>query len=70
MLERRTDFVVYCIEEYKYAEKLTGRQVFERFRDYGVLDYIRANYNALHTTGGPYIVEDINLYIGARAMKQ
>lgn len=69
-MENRTDFMVYCIEEYKHAEKLTGKETFERFRRYGVLDYIRASYDALHTTGASYIVEDINLYIGARIPKQ
>jgi hypothetical protein len=31
-----------------------------------VLDYIRSYYEALHTTGRQYIVNDINLYIQAR----
>lgn len=65
-MDDRTDFVAYCIEEYKYEEKLTGRAVAELFAKYRVLDYIRNYYEALHTTGGKYIVEDINLYIQSR----
>jgi hypothetical protein len=38
-------------------------KLFEKFK---VLDYIIACYGALHTTGGKYIVEDIDLFIGAR----
>ncbi|MCL1918002.1 MAG: DUF3791 domain-containing protein [Peptococcaceae bacterium] len=31
-----------------------------------MIDYIRSYYEALHTTGRQYIVNDINLYIKAR----
>ena len=59
-------FIVYCIEEYKSAENLSGKAVIELFNRYRVIDYIRSYYEALHTTGRQYIVNDINLYINAR----
>lgn len=65
-MDDRIDFVVYCIEEYKYAEHLTGKKVIELFNRYRVIEYIQTYYEALHTTGARYIVEDINLYIAAR----
>ncbi len=65
-MDYRTDFVVYCIEEYKAAEGLSGRSVIELFNRFGVVEYIRKFYEALHTTGARYIVEDINLFIAAR----
>ena len=60
------DFVVYCIEEYKYREKLSGKDAFKRFEAFDVFAYIRSAYGALHTAGGPYIAEDINTYIRMR----
>jgi len=65
-MDEITPFIVYCIEEYKSAEKLTGKAVIDLFNRYLVIDYIRSYYEALHTTGRQYIVDDINLYINAR----
>lgn len=62
-MDNFTDFIIYCLEEYKHAEQLSGKETYELFQRFGVLDYLRSSYDALHTTGGPYIVEDINLYI-------
>ena len=60
------DFMVYCTEQYKAAKKLTGRQVAELFSRYRVWEYLYSCFEALHTTGANYIVEDIDLYIQAR----
>ena len=65
-MDEETHFMIFCIEEYKKAEKLSGKQVISIFDKYRVLDYIISYYEALHTTGTQYIVEDINLYIKAR----
>ncbi|MBU3850024.1 MAG: DUF3791 domain-containing protein [Candidatus Treponema excrementipullorum] len=56
-------FLVHCIETYKFAKQLTGKQVSELFNTYNVWDYIYSCFEALHTTGDNYIVEDIDLYI-------
>jgi len=65
-MEENTNFIVYCIEEYKAARNLSGREVIRLFNRYGILDYIRNYYEALHTTGPRYIVDDIDGYIKAR----
>jgi hypothetical protein len=65
-MDDRTGFIAYCVEEYRSAEKLSGKAVIELFNRYRVLDYIRSYYEALHTTGRQYIVNDINLYIQSR----
>ncbi len=62
----KTNFIVYCIEEYKAAKGLTGKSVIDLFDRCRVIDYIRDYYEALHTTGRQYIVEDISMYIEAR----
>lgn len=56
-MEDKIKFIVYCIEEYKDAAGLNGKSV---------IDYIRNYYEALHTTGRQYIVEDIRMYLEAR----
>lgn len=65
-MDDKTNFIVYCIEEYKSSENMSGKAVIDLFNRYRVIDYIRAYYEALHTTGRQYIVDDINLYIKAR----
>ena len=63
-MSREGDFMVYCIEQYKSAKKLTGKQVSALFTNFHVWEYIYSCFEALHTTGANYIVEDIDLYIG------
>ncbi|MDD2433478.1 MAG: DUF3791 domain-containing protein [Clostridia bacterium] len=65
-MDDRLDFLVYCIESYKNAKGLKGKEVMELFNRYRVVDYIKASYEALHTTGKEYIVDDLNIYINAR----
>lgn len=65
-MSRQGDFMIYCTEEYKSAKKLTGKQVSELFSRYRVWDYIYSCFEALHTTGAKYIVDDIDLYLQAR----
>lgn len=65
-MSRQGDFLIFCTEQYKSAKNLTGKQVSELFTRYGVWDYIYSCFEALHTTGVNYIIEDIDLYIIAR----
>ena len=65
-MSKEGDFLIYCIEQYKSAKKLTGKQVSELFSQFGIWDYVYSCFEALHTTGPNYIVEDIDSYIEAR----
>ena len=56
-------FLVYCLETYKASKQMTGKQVIEMFMLYGVIDYILSCYEALHTTGTNYIIEDIDTFL-------
>ena len=60
------NFLSYCTERYKSAKGLNGRQVSELFTKYQVWEYVYSCFEALHTTGENYIIEDIDLYIDAR----
>ena len=64
-MDDKTNFLVYCIEEYKNAKKLNGKNVINLFNNYRVIDYINDYYDALHTAGRQYIVDDIDMYIKA-----
>ena len=60
---KHMDFVVYCIEEYRNAKKLTGRQVIAIFNKYRVYDFIEGSYDALHTYGADEIAWNISEYM-------
>jgi len=67
-MSKEGTFMVYCAEWYKAAKGLTGKQVSALFEKYKVWDYVYTCFEALHTTGEKYIVEDIDLYIEARQL--
>lgn len=62
----KLNFIVYCIEEFKSAKGMNGKSVIQLFNRYRVVDYIADYYEALHTTGRRYIVDDISMYIAQR----
>jgi hypothetical protein len=59
-------FKVFCFEAYKAEKRITGREAMNLFKKYGVLDYLDACFDVLHTTGRAYIIEDIDIFINAR----
>lgn len=67
-MSRNGDFLIYCLEIYKNARNLTGKQVAELFDRYQLWDYIYSNFGALHTTGANYIIHDIDQYIDENAI--
>ena len=59
-MDNETKFLIYCIEIYKTAHSLNGKEVIQLFKQYGIMEYIIECYGALHTTGKEYIIEDIS----------
>jgi hypothetical protein len=57
------EFIAYCLEEYKAANSMTGKEVITLFKQYNIIDYIVTCYGALHTMGGLAIAEDISSLI-------
>jgi len=57
------DFIAYCLEEYKAAKKITGKEAIHLFKKHDIIGYIVSCYGALHTMGGLAITEDIDSLI-------
>jgi len=57
------EFIAYCIEEYKAAKGITGKEVIALFKKHNIIEYIVTCYGALHTMGGLAIAEDIDSLI-------
>jgi hypothetical protein len=57
------DSIAYCLEEYKAANSMTGKEVIALFKKYNIIDYVVSCYGALHTMGGLAIVNDVQSLI-------
>ena len=57
------EFIAYCLEEYKAAHNITGKEVMALFKKHDIIAYITSCYGALHTMGGLAITEDIDSLI-------
>ena len=62
-MSKEGKFLVFCIEQYKSAKNLNGKQVADLFEKYRVWQYVYSFFEALHATSVECIVEDIDLYI-------
>lgn len=65
-MSQQGNFVVFCAEQYKMARGMTGKDLAELFTRYGIWDYLYSCFEALHTTGTKYIINDIDQYIQER----
>ena len=59
-------FLSFCIEQYMNDKGLNREQTMTLFSQYGVLDYLAAHFEILHTQSRQWIVEDIDDYIQNR----
>lgn len=67
-MSKELPFIIYCVEEYKNDKKMSGKEVLSLFNQYSVCEYIKNFYEALHTTGSKYIINDIDLYIQSKRL--
>lgn len=65
-MSKQGDFLIYCVEIYKNAKKLSGKQVEALFTKYHIWNYLYDYFESLHTVGPLYIIADIDDFIAAR----
>ena len=58
-------FMIFCAEQYKSDKSLSGEEVATLFEKHDVWRYLYTCYEALHTTGTQYIIDDIDGYIAS-----
>jgi hypothetical protein len=68
--EDRADFIAYCLEEYKAAENMNGKDAISLWNRYHIIDYLKSCYDALHVMGGAAISADINALITGRQKRE
>lgn len=62
-MSKESDFLIYCMERYRYYKGISGMEVSKIFDRYDVYQYIVKYFESLHTMGDHMIVEDIDSYI-------
>jgi hypothetical protein len=61
-MSKEGKFLVFCMECYRAAKGMSGREVSAFFARHGLYDYVMRFFDSLHTTGVRYIVADIDEY--------
>jgi 5'-3' exonuclease len=59
-------FVSFCIEQYKTAKGISGKDAVDLLNQYGVLEYLEKHYEPLHTQGKQWLLEEIDEFIKIR----
>ena len=65
-MSKESSFLIYCMERYRYFKGLSGTDVAKTFDKYDIYGYITRYFEALHTMGDQYIVQDIDDYISSK----
>ena len=60
------EFYTYCLENYATCKGISGMRAWLLFKESGADEYIRDNYDLLHTQGLEYILDDIQRYVNRR----
>jgi hypothetical protein len=56
-------FVAFCTEQYKHLHQMSGSDAMNLLDSYGVTTYLASNYEALHTQGHRWIMQEIEEFI-------
>ena len=59
-ISKPLEFLIYCIEEYKRIHGTQGLETYDLFDRSGAARYIIDHYEALHTAGIEYTLNDIS----------
>ena len=62
-------FLSFCIEQYKIEKGITGTEAMRQLNQYGVLDYLNAHFESLHTQSRQWLLEDIDEFINLRKLQ-
>jgi hypothetical protein len=63
-------FLAFCLENYKDRKNISAEEALSIFNKYHVLDFLKDVFDTLHTQGKEYILDEIDLYIQNRTIKQ
>ena len=59
---------IFCIENYADKKNRESCQVYRQFKDEGLLDLLRSDYEDLHGMGMEYMVSFCEDYLGEKTV--
>ena len=59
-------FLSFCMEQYRNKHQMSGEEVATLFEQYGVLSYLKNNFEVLHTQGHRWLMDEIDEWINNR----
>lgn len=62
-MSREGAYMVYCLERYRHARGLTGREVAAYFRKHGLYDYVMKFFGAFHTMGEELVFRELDEHV-------
>jgi hypothetical protein len=67
-MSKEGNFLIYCLERYRYFKGLSGEEVAGLFERYNLYGYVTKYFEVLHTMGDAVIVQDIDEQIAQSGM--
>jgi hypothetical protein len=53
-------YFIYILEQYKRSKAIGGKEAINMFMKYGIISYLWACYEALHTMSDSIVFQDID----------
>jgi hypothetical protein len=58
-------FLSFCIEQYKNAKGISGKEAIEILDDAGALAYLEQNYEPIHTQSPQWILQEVTNFVNS-----
>ena len=59
----KLEFVAFCIEQHKHSQGAGGGETERLFKDCGLVDFLLAHYDVLHTQSAGNIEREVVQYL-------
>ncbi|GHT51592.1 hypothetical protein FACS189440_20810 [Bacteroidia bacterium] len=59
-MSNRGEYFIYILEQYKRSKAIGGKEALNMFMKYGIVSYLWASYEALHTMADTIVFQDID----------
>lgn len=60
-------FQMFCVENYRETNRISAPEALLRFSNNGVFEFLRENFEMLHTQDTEYILDTITTYLSKKA---
>ncbi len=59
-MSKRGEYFIYILEQYKRSKAISGKVALDMFMKHGIVGYLWAGYEALHTMADAVVFQDID----------